>query len=921
MRIQTKISCLLACLVSSLGAARAQEAVPTFADVTVHDPSVIKVGERWYVYGSHGASAWTEDLMRWTQVATGVNAGSPAHFNTFQSELSELIGWTAADTLWAADVAQLPDGKFYYYYNVWTNLQSYRSYMGLAVADGIEGPFTDVGEIMRGGTGVAGFNPSVHPNTIDPQVFFDQSGQSWMVYGSYSGGIFILRLDQTIGSPNFGRPLPGQGWGTKLIGGNHAQIEGPYIVYSPESEYYYLFVSYGGLAANGGYNMRVFRSRAADGPYLDAAGNDMSTTPIANNLWPTIAPYGVKLMGNFQFQTVAGETGSAMPGYVSPGHNSAYYDPTTDQYFLIFHTRFVGQGEFHRVRVHQMFVNAEDWLVVAPHRYAGETIAPMDAGRIVGTYKLINHGKDITPTVKLSTTVTLAADGSVTGAASGSWQLTGDYDATVVLDGVTYRGVFVRQWDEGRVRWVTTFTALDGATGTQVWGSKVAIDTAPAFVTQPAPTTTVGAGEAVTFTAVASGDPAPSYQWRKNGEPIQGATSAAFTIAKTRSADAGDYSVVVTNSVGSAVSAVAALDVQVPPTISTHPASVTQPAGTATTLAVTGTGSGELSYQWHKDGVAIPGAISATLEFVSLQASDAGDYTVTVSDSVAATVSRPARIVVATPVPGRIANFSVRSVAGMDGRPLIVGFVVSGSSKDLLVRGIGPELSEFGVTGAMSDPAMAVWAKVNDVDTVVAQNDDWGSAGGAAVLAPVFDAVGAFELLDPASKDSALLATVDGARTAHVNGTSAGIVLVECYDTAVEQGARLVNLSARNFAGTDDRTLIAGFVVSGNVPKRMLVRGIGPTLAEYEVPGVLADPRVAIYAKVGDQDVIVASNDDWSDEPGAAAAIAAAGAFPLQSGSLDAALVVTLPAGVYTAHVSGVGGTTGEALVEVYELP
>jgi hypothetical protein len=101
----------------------------------------------------------------------------------------------------------------------------------------------------------------------------------------------------------------------------------------------------------------------------------------------------------------------------------------------------------------------------------------------------------------------------------------------------------------------------------------------------------------------------------------------------------------------------------------------------------------------------------------------------------------------------------------------------------------------------------------------------------------------------------------------------------------------------------------------------MLVRGIGPTLVEYEVPGVLADPRVAIYAKVGEQDVIVASNDDWSDEPGAAAAIAAAGAFPLRSGSLDAALVVTLPAGVYTAHVSGVGGATGEALVEVYELP
>jgi len=897
---------------------------PTFTEVTVHDPSVIKVGARWYVYGSHGASAWTEDLMRWTQVATSVNAGTPAHFNTFQSELSELIAWTNADTLWAADVVQLADGRFHYYYNVWTNLQGYRSYMGLAAANGIEGPFADIGELLRGGTGVAGFNPSIHPNTIDPNVFYDADGQLWMVYGSYSGGIFILRLDQAADSPSLGRPLPGQGWGTKLIGGNHAQIEGAYIIHSPESEYYYLFVSFAGLAANGAYNMRVFRSVNPDGPYVDAAGNNMATTAIPDSQWATIAPYGVKLMGNFQFQTVAGETGAALSGYVSPGHNSAIYDPTTDKYFLIFHTRFVGQGEFHRVRVHQMFINADDWLVVAPHRYAGETIAPTDVGRVVGQYKLINHGKDITTTVKLSTTITLADDGTVSGSASGTWQLTGDYDATLVLGGVTHRGVFVRQWDESRGRWLLTFTAIDPATGTQIWGSKVAVNTTPAFVTQPATATSLASGDALTLTALASGDPAPTYQWRKDGVAIDAATGSSLTIAKTRTTDAGTYTVVATNSAGSATSANAIVTINVPPLITGHPASLTQAAGSAASLAVTATGTGTLGYQWHKNGVAIADATASSLAFASLAAGDAGDYTVVVTDSIASNTSRLARIVVAEPAPGRISNLSIRSVASRGGNPLILGFVVSGEGKDVLIRAAGPELNRFNVAGAMPDPALAVHATINGLDTIVGSNDNWGDNGQAPALEALFAQLYAFDFTDRSSKDAALATTVGGSRTVHVGSMApvqSGVVLVECYDATDTLQPRFVNVSARNFAGSASETLIAGFVIDGNTPKRVLIRGIGPTLALYNVPAVMPDPRLEVHTTIANVDRIIATNDEWGTEPGAAEAFAVAHAFDLPDGSLDAAVVMTLPAGVYTAHVAGFGGGTGEALVEVYELP
>lgn len=214
------------------------------------------------------------------------------------------------------------------------------------------------------------YDATEKPNVVDPDVFWDKDGKLWMVYGSYSGGIFILELD-----PATGFPLEGQGYGKKLLGGNHARIEGPYMLYSPETDYYYLFLSYGGLDANGGYNIRVARSKHPAGPFEDSEGKamlDAQGTPGVLFDDPAYAPYGVKLMGNHEFVNTDEEAAGAGTGYVSPGHNSAYYDETSGQYYLIFHTRFPGLGEQHEVRVHQMFINEAGWPVVAPHRYGGE---------------------------------------------------------------------------------------------------------------------------------------------------------------------------------------------------------------------------------------------------------------------------------------------------------------------------------------------------------------------------------------------------------------------------------------------------------------------------------------------------------------------------------------------------------------------
>lgn len=440
---------------------------PTFnRNASVHDPSVIKVGDRFYVYGSHGASAWTEDLMNWTQVAQSVTAGNPPHFQNIWTELSDLKEWTNADTLWAADVYQLEDGKYYYYYNVWTDYQSYRSYMGVAVSDDIEGPYKHKDVILKGGTGISGFNPLIHPNTIDPTLYRDTEDNLWMVYGSYSGGIYVLEMDDTTGLQK-----PDQSWGTKILtNGNGPVTEGPFMDYNEETGYFYLFMSYGGLAAADDYNMRVFRSENPNGPFLDPSGKDaVDANPT------TWKDFGLALAGGWQFQAVEGEPNQSPAGYLSPGHNSVIKDPATGKWFNFFHTRFVGRGEAHEVRIHQFFFNEDGWPVMAPHRYAGETQGTYTAEEVAGSYKALIHNKEIIreaiPTY--SSVIGLQQGGGLVGA-DGSWSMVDGKNIRITIDGELYKGVVCEQWDNENKLWVTAFTAAS-SNGLSLWGSEVAV--------------------------------------------------------------------------------------------------------------------------------------------------------------------------------------------------------------------------------------------------------------------------------------------------------------------------------------------------------------------------------------------------------------------------------------------------------------
>lgn len=443
---------------------------------------------------------------------------------------------------------------------------------------------------------------------------------------------------------------------------------------------------------------------------------------------------------------------------------------------------------------------------------------------------------------------------------------------------------------------------------------------APTLVTPPVGSVAT-AGSPVSFSVVAGGTAPLSYQWFRGGVAVAGATQATLLIPSVQDIHAGPYTVTVTNVAGSVSSLPVTLVVLppvLPPAIAAAPLPQSVAVGGTATFTVTVTGSAPFTYQWLRNGSAVAaddgvrvshltlGATTETLTLSQVQPGDAGDYAVVVSNAAGSVTSAAATLTVTPALGSRISNVSIRTTLAAS-QPLIVGLSMAGGSKPVLVRAVGPGLAAFGVTNAMPDPELALFGS----SSLLAANDDWG---GAPDLTAAFAAVGAFSLA-PGSLDAALLGPVDGGRTAQVSGPSGGNVLVEAYDAGTGNSPRLVNVSARNRVGTAGEVLIAGFTLTGNTSKTVLIRAVGPTLGSFGVPGVLSDPKVEVFSGQTKVD----ENDNW---PSAlASTFTSVGAFGLTAGSKDAALLLTLPPGGYTVQVSGVGGASGEALIELYEVP
>jgi hypothetical protein len=356
--------------------------------------------------------------------------------------------------------------------------------------------------------------------------------------------------------------------------------------------------------------------------------------------------------------------------------------------------------------------------------------------------------------------------------------------------------------------------------------------------------------------------------------------------------------------------------------ITAPPRAQTLAPGSAVALHVDAVGP-SLSYQWMKNGAPIAGAIEATL--LLQRVTESADYAVIVGNANGAVTTQPARV---TPSPGvtpsRIVNLSLRAVTGT--QTFILGFVVDGapaSQRRLLVRGVGPGLQAYGVRDAVADPRLTVYASNG---AAIGVNEDWN---GAREIADAADVVGAFQLV-PGSKDAAMVMNVAPASySVQVNraGAGSGTALAEVYDAgagSAGEDSRLINVSARAFAGTGGRKLAVGFVIAGPAAKTVLVRAIGPGLSSYGVAGVLANPTLELYAGQAK----IAENDDWSGGAVLRNAFVSSGAFSLSELSHDAALVTTLEPGNYSVVVSGLPFTdasqnvamTGAVLIEIYEV-
>ena len=355
------------------------------------------------------------------------------------------------------------------------------------------------------------------PNCIDPCVFYDDSDNLWMSYGSWSGGIFMIKLDKTNGLRNYTYTFPYQISGTtttpgaadanctsdpyfgkKIAGGYYVSGEASYI--QKVGNYYYLFMSYGGLTAAGGYQIRVFRSEKPDGPYKDClteTGIDaVYDKPRVNFGVEANRDEGVKLFGNYQWETMPNAE-------LAQGHNSAIVDHK-GRALIVYHTRFMNRREEHEVRVHQLFVNQDGWLVAAPYEFSGETYTDndiatqqlYDATKVAGDYQIIAHPyrqNTAAMAYEKPVTIHLNADGSISGEYTGKWELvSGTSYINLTLKGVAtanaevkFKGVLTEQTIDYTNIKALCFTALSSSDGLatsgggslqtrglSIWGSK-----------------------------------------------------------------------------------------------------------------------------------------------------------------------------------------------------------------------------------------------------------------------------------------------------------------------------------------------------------------------------------------------------------------------------------------------------------------
>ncbi|MDY3991052.1 MAG: glycoside hydrolase family 43 protein [Lachnospiraceae bacterium] len=451
-------------------------------EVSIHDPQILldKDGTYWMV-GSHYLEAKSDDLKTWTYTAktptvlfSNISDGDMPAFDYVGK--NDQGGYSC----WAENIIYNDTMKKYVMYFCTTSTYI-KSDICMAVSDTPNGPWeykakflysgwtkkdvknTDVYDVLGKGADLSryleygAYNNKEWPNSIDPAVFTDTDDRMWLVYGSWSGGIFLIELDKNTGLPispkETGENIDPY-YGYHLLGGGHHAIEAPYIAYDEDTQYYYLFLSYGELTREGGYQIREFRSKEPIGPYVDAKGQTPKDQDDFFN-------YGVKLMENYTFPSL--ET-----AYMAPGGQSVFKDKGGN-WCLIYHQRFDNGSEDHQDRIHRLYMTSEGWLVPQAFQYSDDSTKEYKNSDIDGTVYMVDHGIEIGSNIREAEKTTFN-DGKITGAYKGTYEIQDKNQITVKIDGATYTGVITDTTDEAGNK-VCTILAT-GDNNQTIWGVK-----------------------------------------------------------------------------------------------------------------------------------------------------------------------------------------------------------------------------------------------------------------------------------------------------------------------------------------------------------------------------------------------------------------------------------------------------------------
>ena len=452
---------------------------------SIHDPQILLDSEGTYwMVGSHYLEAESGDLEKWTYTS---KTPTVLFSNIYDGDMPafDYVGKNDQGTYscWAENIIYNDTMKKYVMYFCTTSTYI-KSDICMAVADSPKGPWeykakflysgwtkkdvknTDMYDVLGENADLSrylqygAYNNKQWPNSIDPAVFTDMDGRMWLVYGSWSGGIFLIELDKTTGLPVSPKET-GEGidpyYGYRLLGGGHHAIEAPYIVYDSETKYYYLFLSYGELKREGGYQIREFRSKTPTGPYVDAKGQ----TPADQD---DFFNYGVKLMGNYTFPSL--ET-----AYMAPGGESVFKDNNGD-WCLVYHQRFDNGSEDFQDRIHRLYMTPEGWLVPQPFELSDDKVKNKgyQDDDLDGDVYMIDHGLSVDSNINEAEKTAFHKE-KITGAYKGTYEIKkGTNQVVLKINGGVYTGVITDTTDEAGNK-IRTILAV-GDNNQTIWGVK-----------------------------------------------------------------------------------------------------------------------------------------------------------------------------------------------------------------------------------------------------------------------------------------------------------------------------------------------------------------------------------------------------------------------------------------------------------------